>query len=458
MGIQHNLIVFDYNNTETFIKLEKINEIINSNIVIDESIEKENLNDFFDDNYDKTKENEIKCIKFNSNFEKEEIENNNNLFEFINIIIADYLRYPNYTHFFNIENIYNFLIYNFGDKIKQNNIINNNKEIIKPEYNIPNNIKYNFNEEILLKLVIERMKEIEEKIKKKVTLPELGIKKNLEGQPDYIDEKPLSLIFNAQNLYEKGLSLAKKIIKNCSDKTIPFSDISVNILLDCSGFINIQNKLKQFVIICGIANSLTVLNIPYAISLVGDSQFECTLKPFKARHSIEYFQKILDCLFIKRFQSKNANSIQYALKFTKCTSYNRTILVFTDGLDEDFLLIESWKKLLKNPKNSFGFFFIYSNYIYYNHHQKMDYLISKWNEFKKEIKEEGINIEMISYSNGFEEFNKIYNEISFLISNLLTRTMDENKKVNENNSQFILPIFELKQIENIKSIAIFEKA
>ena len=110
MGIQHNLIVFDYNNTETFIKVEKINEIINSNIVIDESIEKENLNDFFDDNYDKTKENEIKCIKFNSNFEKEEIENNNNLFEFINIIIADYLRYPNYTHFFKITFSFNDFI------------------------------------------------------------------------------------------------------------------------------------------------------------------------------------------------------------------------------------------------------------------------------------------------------------------------------------------------------------
>ena len=168
LGVQHNLIVFDYNNSETYIKLEKINEIINSSLVIDENIDKDNLNDFFDENYEKPKENDIKCIKFNNNFEKEESEKNNlnNLFELIYVIIADYLRYPNYTHFFNIENIYNFLKYKYGAKIKQDKNIINNKELTKLEYDFSNTIKDNFNEEILLKLVIERMNEIEEKIKK----------------------------------------------------------------------------------------------------------------------------------------------------------------------------------------------------------------------------------------------------------------------------------------------------
>ncbi len=37
--------------------------------------------------------------------------------------------------------------------------------------------------------------------------------------------------------------LAKKIIKQISEK-IPFSHLSVNLLLDYSGFINLENKLK----------------------------------------------------------------------------------------------------------------------------------------------------------------------------------------------------------------------
>ena len=40
---------------------------------------------------------------------------------------------------------------------------------------------FNFNDEHLLKLVIERMKEIEDKIKNNKKLPELGNKKGLKG-------------------------------------------------------------------------------------------------------------------------------------------------------------------------------------------------------------------------------------------------------------------------------------
>ena len=95
--------------------------------------------------------------------------------------------------------------------------------------------------------------------------------------------------------------LANKIIKNLSEKIIPFSHISVNLLIDCSGFINLENKLKQFVIICGIVNALNIVNISYAISLVGDSQFECTLKHFDKEHSMEDLQNRLS--FYKKIYS-----------------------------------------------------------------------------------------------------------------------------------------------------------
>ena len=318
---------------------------------------------------------------------------------------------------------------------------------------------FNFNDELLLRLVIERMKEIEDKIKNNKTLPEIGIKKDLKGQPDYRNEKPSSQNFNARELYQRGMSLANKIIKNLSEKSIPFSHTSVNLLLDCSGFIDVKNKLKQFVIVCGIVNALNIVNINYAISIVGDSQFECTLKPFDVEHSMEHLQKVLDCLFIKRFIGKNANAIQYALKFTKANSTYRTILMFTDGLDEDFLLTDSWKaKLFTNSNYSFGFFFINSENICNKHSEELDYLKVKWDDFKKSIRNSGININLMYYKSTFEDSNKLYDDIASLVSNLLERSIDEGKIPNTDDSVFNPPTFDLNHEENIDSCETFEKA
>jgi len=318
---------------------------------------------------------------------------------------------------------------------------------------------FNFNDELLLRLVIERMKEIEDKIKNNKNLPEIGIKKDLKGQPDYRNEKPSSQNFNIGDLYQRGMSLANKIIKDLSEKSIPFSHTSVNLLLDCSGFISIENKLKQFVIVCGIVNALNIVNINYAISIVGDSQFECTLKPFDVEHSMEYLQKVLDCLFIKRFIGKNANAIQYALKFTKANSLYRTILIFSDGLDEDFLLTDAWKaKLFTNPNYSFGFFFINSENICNKHTEDLDYLKVKWDDFKKSVRDSGININLMYYKSTFEDSNKLYDDISNVVSNLLERPIDEGKIPNKDDSLFNFPIFDLSHEENLDSFQNFENS
>ena len=178
-------------------------------------------------------------------------------------------------------------------KIKDDNQfqLNTDTTIKKETHIIKSN---NFDEKIILQLIIDRMKEIEEKIKNnKYPLPELGIKKDLRGQCDYINEQSdcgndllLSKKLNVIELYQSGRLLAKKIVMEISKRKVPFSKISVNLLIDCSGYINIYNKLKQFTIICGIVNALNICNIKYAISLVGDSQFECTLKPFDVDHSM----------------------------------------------------------------------------------------------------------------------------------------------------------------------------
>ena len=67
---------------------------------------------------------------------------------------------------------------------------------------------------------------------------------------------------------------------------------------------------------------------------------------------MEKLQKVLEYLIIKIFIGKNANVIQYVLKFTKASSYYRVTTIFTDGLDEDFLLINI---LLKYYKSTFEY-------------------------------------------------------------------------------------------------------
>ena len=90
---------------------------------------------------------------------------------------------------------------------------------------------FKFNYEILLRLIKDRMLEIEDKIKNGKPLPELGIKKDLKGQNDFREVKPSKNVFNISELYQRGISLANKIIKNISEKTIQLSHISVNLLM-----------------------------------------------------------------------------------------------------------------------------------------------------------------------------------------------------------------------------------
>ena len=475
-------------NSNHRIKYTKKNELSNQSIIITKSVSNDNINNVNNDllrekekrereeDERKRKENQKLLEKeralkreqskiFNSQEEKEEEQKEEEQQK------EEKIKKEDLISNFKIK----FKINRKASKDKIINLNKNDKNEINDdtkkdfEVNIDTSIKkqyikldvsnFNFNDELLLRLVIERMKEIEDKIKNNKLLPELGIKKGLKGQPDYRNEKPSSMNFNVIGLYERGMSLANKIVKNISEKSVPFSHISVNLLLDCSGFINIENKLKQFIIVCGIINALNIVNIEYAISLVGDSQFECTLKPFDLEHSIENLQKILDCLFIKRFIGKNANAIQYALKLTNAYSTYRTILMFTDGLDEDFLLTEAWKnKLFTNPNFSFGFFFINSENICNRHSEELDYLRSKWNKFKKNMRDSGINIDLLYYESTFQDSNKLYDKIAKIVSNLLYRPIDEEKTKSKEDVDYIAPTFDLSHEKNLESIDSFERA
>ena len=332
---------------------------------------------------------------------------------------------------------------------------------IKKENTKTNSTHINFNEELILSLTLKKIQEIEDNIKNNKTLPELIIQKNLKYISTKEKEKSSSNNYNVKILYEKGMILARKIIKSISQRKIPFNQISVDLLISCSGFISAMNKLKQFVILCGIVEALQIVNIKYSLTVIGKIQFKFTLKMYNSEHSIENMQKVLDCLFVKRFRNKHINDIYYSLCCIKQKMKFKTIFIFSDGLDEDFLLTKSWINKLNIYNNcSFGFFFINSEIICNKFPKELEYLKSKWDLFKKALNDSGIHIDLIYYKSTFEDFNEVYDKIALSVSNLLERTIIEKdiKTQEQNECIFNPPNFDLSNEDNLISISKFESA
>ncbi len=119
---------------------------------------------------------------------------------------------------------------------------------------------------------------------------------------------------------------------------------------------------KFFVMLqlCALTTVLYSLEIPYLISVVGDSGFKVVLKELDEEHSIENLQKALDCIFIRRCNTNIASCIKTAIdKFkTLDKDSHRVFFMFTNGLDEEFALFDQWKdKIFVNPNHSFAFIF-----------------------------------------------------------------------------------------------------
>ena len=87
-----------------------------------------------------------------------------------------------------------------------------------------------------------------------------------------------------------------------------------------------------------------LLKIPYLISSIGDSEFKVVLKKLTYKHSIDYLQKALDCIFIKRNQTNIASCIKKALDYFKDNNENdesqRVFYIFTNGFDKKLVLYE----------------------------------------------------------------------------------------------------------------------
>lgn len=100
----HNLLNFDFLNSDTYDKTNKIIEILNLEKIKENNIEsesdlKENNNESFKIDFENEDEGFADIIEKECNYFN----------ELIIIIINDYLKYPNYSHFSNIDNIFHFL-------------------------------------------------------------------------------------------------------------------------------------------------------------------------------------------------------------------------------------------------------------------------------------------------------------------------------------------------------------
>lgn len=110
------MIILDYQRINNYEKIVWINNIMKEENDRNNN-ETSKFNEFFEE-----EETEIEIMQENKVISiKEEPEDKFDYFaEFINIIINDYLKYPNYFHTYNIESICHFFKNenNFGMKIK----------------------------------------------------------------------------------------------------------------------------------------------------------------------------------------------------------------------------------------------------------------------------------------------------------------------------------------------------
>lgn len=170
---------------------------------------------------------------------------------------------------------------------------------------------------------------------------------------------------------------------------IPFKNLEVNILLDYARTISEIENAHVMIQVCSLATAFYSLEIPYLISVVGDSGFKVALKKLTDKHSIDYLQKTLDCIFIKWNKTNIASYIETAIELFKDNNENsendesqRVFYIFTNGFDEELFYMNNWKKKFL-IKISFVFIFSKSEGINEEHSEKLTKI---WEQFGNYLK------------------------------------------------------------------------
>ena len=235
---------------------------------------------------------------------------------------------------------------------------------------------------------------------------------------------------------------------------IPFKNLEVNILLDCARTIGDTEKFFVMLQVCALTTVLYSLEIPYLISVVGDSGFKVVLKELEEDHSIENLQKALDCIFIKRCNTNIASCIKTAtdkFKSLDIDNAHRVFYMFTNGLDEEFALYEQWKeRIFISNNNSFVFILSKPKTIKL---EQSNYLTQFWEKFSKYCKDNRLPVELIEMSKEkmyIQDKNNLeINEQNIMIYIKSIINVLRRIKQKDNNEKTEKSIFEVKELKNI---------
>ena len=278
------------------------------------------------------------------------------------------------------------------------------------------------------------------------------LKEYLKQQVKISEDSTINKLLEGSEFLSSRLYSA--ISKLNLEHEIPFKNLEINILLDCARTIGDTEKFFVMLQVCALTTVFYSLEIPYLISVVGDSGFKVVLKELDEEHSIENLQKALDCIFIKRCNTNIASCLKTAtdkFKSLKNDDAHRVFYMFTNGLDEEFALSEQWKdRIFTNPNHSFAFIFSKPRTI---KKEQSEFLTNFWDKFGKYCKSNNLLVELIEMSkeklyiinNNVIEINE-ENIISYIkaILNVLRRYKDK-----DNNDKTEKAIFEVQELNNI---------
>ena len=238
-------------------------------------------------------------------------------------------------------------------------------------------------------------------------------------------------VLTIENMISKSGYISQMIIKYSYENDIPFLNEAASILIDCSGYINKENKLFNMHLICGLTEALNSIGIPYSVALISDENFKRIIKNYDTPHNKYELQKIYECYMIPRYRTNLAKSIKFAIDNLKYDSNkiteegkinsNTAYFIFSDGMDENLFFGKEFKDILFNNINlSFGFIFIKSSLLTDKHTEVLEKL---WKNFNNEISGSSSKVQIQIIENKLE-YIKI-REISKMFVNMLSRNINE---------------------------------
>ena len=261
-----------------------------------------------------------------------------------------------------------------------------------------------------------------------------------------------------------------KLIGPDTKTDILFNKICVILLIDGSCYINPKKKVFNFHILCSFAIVLHLLEIPYGISVVADGRYKIILKQFEDPHSFEIFEKVYECLMIRRFRDNLANSQKFAKETymfskeyksikegEKPNFYDehpkKIIITITDGLDEELKLTSQWNKTIFNdPDISFGFIFYKPDLDNIKDKEKIEKL---WNNFINETKKASSRVIVNIIDKEMKNYSKLAEFLRDLIGNKF-KNLDLNNSVDYEPS-FLEEEIILNSIETLNNISFKER-